>query len=160
MNDDEELPFSASNADEVFKKDAEMFQNKIRQQFIDFRQTFGDVVNQVRSQHFDTFVKLGLDPKLPKESVEDQKERENQLIKERIQNLGGKKMVNNLFKEAVPEASDEEKDDRSKSSQSNPDEEDFYSNSSDQEHQPRVGGGLPAGFGGGIPKPRKFELAT
>ena len=49
MNDDEELPFSASNADEVFKRDAEMFQNKVRQQFIDFRQTFGDVVNEVRT---------------------------------------------------------------------------------------------------------------
>ena len=35
-------------------------------------------------------------------------------------------MVNNLFKESVPEESDEDKDDRSKSSQSNPDEDDFY----------------------------------
>lgn len=126
MNDDEELPFSASNADEVFKRDAEMFQNKVKKQFIDFRQTFGDVVYQVRSQHFDSFVKLGLDPKLPKETLEDKKDREDQLIRERIQNLEGNKKVNNLFKEAVPEASDEEKDDRSKSSQSDSDEEDFY----------------------------------
>jgi hypothetical protein len=50
MTDDEELPFSAYNADQVFKKDAEVFQNKVKKQFIDFRQTFSDIINRVRTE--------------------------------------------------------------------------------------------------------------
>ena len=50
MTDDEELPLSAYNADQVFKKDAEVFQNKVKKQFIDFRQTFSDIIIRVRTE--------------------------------------------------------------------------------------------------------------
>ena len=65
-------------------------------------------------------------------------------------------MVNNLFKDLIPEDSEEECD-RSKSSQSDPDEDDnFYEKLSEDEaatHVPKIGGGgIPKGYGG-IPRP-------
>ena len=66
-------------------------------------------------------------------------------------------MIDNLFKDIVPEDS-EEPSDKDKSSESNPDEdEEFYNQLSDNEteHQPKKGGGIPIGYGGGIQKPKK-----
>lgn len=61
-------------------------------------------------------------------------------------------MINNLFKEMVPEDS-EEHSDRDKSSES--EEDDFYEKLSDNEHQPKIAGLVMTGYGGGIPRPRK-----
>lgn len=93
---------------------------------------------------------------IQKESQQSKKEVQDQMIKERIKNLGEKMKDKSLFKELVQEEeSEEEDDDRSKSSESS-NEGDFYEQLSDgDQHVPMVGGGLPAGFGGGIPKPRK-----
>ena len=63
-----------------------------------------------------------------------------------------------MYKELVPEEDSEEEEDRSKSSESS--EEDFYDNLSDNEHKPNVVGGLPPGFGGGIPKPKKPDTMS
>ena len=74
-------------------------------------------------------------------------------MKERIKELGEQQpMINNLFKEIVPEDS-EENSDREKSSESG--EEDFYEKLSDHEHQPKIAGQVMTGYGGGIPRPKK-----
>ena len=73
------------------------------------------------------------------------------MIKERIKGLGDKKVIGSLFKELVPEESDESEP--SKSSQS--EEDDFYDQVSDHEgHEPKIKG---LSVGRGIPRPRKAD---
>lgn len=72
--------------------------------------------------------------------------------------LGSDQLVNNLFKDLVKVEDEEEESDRSKSSQSDPEDENFYEKLSEDDvaspdHIPKVAGGVPGKGHGGIPRP-------
>jgi len=98
--------------EEKYSLDAKKFGENIKQQFVGFRSKFRHVMNEVRSDHYQSFAKLGIEKETVRVSargesganVYKQMEEEVKLLKERLRTAG----VNRIAADINAEQNDSE----------------------------------------------------
>lgn len=159
---DTEVSDEQMTLDELHLEDANRFKEIVKQQFVDYRSKFRNIMNQIRAQHYDSFVQLGMEKESSRLAADGKDKSGNKIydsikdelkgMRERLKAAGVNRIIAGINDE---EEYDSEEDEGTKDK----DEEVQQVTSPEKAKQPEASASaeqplhVPRVIGGGIPRP-------